>query len=55
MGYAIQVVFRFEYTVFAGNLKQNATSASWSFIYMELVWTVDFKFGAHKVKTTYIP
>jgi hypothetical protein len=55
MGYTIQVVFGFEYIVFVGDSKWNATSASRNFIYKELIWTIDFRFGTHKVETTYIP
>jgi len=25
------------------------------FTHRDLIWTINFKFGAHKVKTTYIP
>jgi hypothetical protein len=55
MGYVVQVVFGFEYTTFVGDSTRNATSASWSFTHRELIWIVDFRFGVHKVETTYNP
>jgi hypothetical protein len=55
MGYAIQVVFGFEYTMFIGYLMHSATSHLGVLTHMELIWIVDFKFGAHKMETMYIP
>jgi hypothetical protein len=55
MGYAIHILFGFECISFAKGTTHNATFASQKFTHRELIWTINFKFGAHKVETTYIP
>jgi hypothetical protein len=55
MGYAIQVVFGFEYTVFIGDSSHKQHLHLEVFTQKELIWTIDFIFGVHKLETTYIP
>jgi hypothetical protein len=57
MGYAVQVVFGFEYIVFARDLERNATFASWSFYiqgvdmdYQFLIWSTQSRNNIHPFK-----
>jgi len=62
MGFAIEVIFIFEYTM--QHLYLNAHKGIQHivqhphfkfFTHKGLIYTINFRFGAHKVETTYIP
>jgi hypothetical protein len=49
MGFATKDVFGFEYIMFAND------STHGVFTHKDLISNIDFKFGVHKVETTYMP